>query len=802
MIGTTVSHYRILSTLGRGGMGVVYKAEDPRLGRTVALKFLSEELSRDSLAVERFEREARAASGLNHPHVCAVYDIGEHAGRQFIVMEFLEGTALQQHIAGRPLPLAQVLELGIQIADALAAAHAAGIVHRDIKPANIFVVASGAAKLLDFGLATAHDPRQLEVPGVDSAGMTVQQLTSPGVVLGTIAYMSPEQVRGDTLDARTDLFSLGAVLYEMATGRQAFSGTTSGTIHDAILNRAPIGAAHVNPEVPARLEDIINRALERDRGLRYQNASDLRADLQRLRRDIASGRIAARDEDTPGIARPRGAWWRRRPTALVAGLVALIAVLAAGIHFATPPVRGTAIDSVAVLPFVNDSGNTDTEYLSDGITESLINNLSQLRNLHVAARSTVFRYKGKSVDPQTVGQALRVRAVVSGRLLQREDTLIVRTELMDVSDGSQLWGGEYTSKASNVFQLQIDLSREISEKLRLRLTDEDKQRLTKRYTENNDAYRLYLQGRYQWNKRSPEGSRKAIDYLNQAVGRDPAYALAYAGLADAYNLGSFFNVARPRDIMPKAKAAAIRALEIDPGLAEAHIALGYASFTYDWDYPAATRHFEQARALNAGVVENHPLYPFYLTVGGRHAEAIQAARQAFDRDPVSASLSHTLAVQLSLAGRFDDAIKECQKTTELDSNYTVAYQLMANLYAAKGMHREALLALEKALADSRDPNTLALAGYVRAGLGQRGEALRIVEQLENASTERYTPALSMATVYSGLGDKDQAFAWLDKAYEERSNRLAYLNTDPVWIPLRKDRRFDELLRRIGLPRYQ
>jgi serine/threonine-protein kinase len=587
----------------------------------------------------------------------------------------------------------------------------------------------------------------------------------------------------------------------MATGRQAFKGATAGTIHDAILNRAPIRAADVNPEVPARLEDILNKALDKDRGLRYQHAADLRADLQRLKRDIDSGRLAAGDADSPGAARPPRAWWRR-PTAPVASLVALIALLAAGtyFYFARLDVRGTAIDSVAVLPFINDSGNSDAEYLSDGITESLINNLSQLRNLHVAARSTVFRFKGKSVDPQAVGRDLRVRAVLSGRLLQRQDTLIVRTELMDVSDGSQLWGGEYTSNAGNVFQLQSDLSRKISEKLRLRLTDEDKQRLAKRYTENNDAYRLYLQGRYQWNKRSPEGIGKAVEYLNQAVRSDPGYALAYAGLADAYSQGSFFNVARPRDIMPKAKAAAIRALEIDPGLAEAHIALGYASFSYDWDYPAATKHFEQARALNAAAVESHPYYPFYLTVGGRHAEAIQAARQTFDRDPVSASLSHTLAVQLSLAGRVDDAIKECQRTTELDSNFAVAYEVMAILYASKGMHHEALAAVDKAAAASRAPMILATVAYVRGAVGQRDEARKILTQLENASPQQYMPALAMATVYTGLGDIDHAFAWLDTAYEERSNRLAYLNTDPVWTPLRKDRRFDELLRRIGLPR--
>ena len=407
MIGTTVSHYAIVDTLGQGGMGVVYKATDTRLGRTVALKFLSDDLSRDPLAVERFVREARAASGLNHPHVCSVHDIGEHEGRHFIVMEYLEGAPLNQRIGGKPVPLDQLLDFGIQIADALAAAHHLGIVHRDIKPANIFVTDRGAAKLLDFGLAkAAHAPDA----GATTAGTTLDHLTGPGSIVGTVAYMSPEQVRGETLDARTDIFSLGAVLYEMATGRQPFSGATSGTVHDAILNRAPAAPARVNPDVPARLEEVINRALEKDRTLRYQNAADLRADLQRLRRDTESGRAAAASGHEPHP--PVSPIWRR-PAVLIAGTVALVAFMVAASRFATvTPPPGEAIDSVAVLPFVNDSDNPDTEYLSDGITESLIRTLSQFPSLRVPARSTVFRYKGKETDPRQVGRDLGVRAVL------------------------------------------------------------------------------------------------------------------------------------------------------------------------------------------------------------------------------------------------------------------------------------------------------------------------------------------------------------------------------------------------------
>jgi serine/threonine-protein kinase len=604
-------------------MGEVYRAKDPRLGRDVAIKVLPASFSQDADRLRRFEQEARAAGVLNHPNITAVYDIGTHEGAPYVVQELLEGETLRAVLAGAKLPPRKAIDYALQIAHGLAAAHEKGIVHRDLKPENLFVTKDGRIKILDFGLAKlihTEEKSPITTLPTETAG------TEPGVVLGTLSYMSPEQLRGQPTDTRSDIFSFGAILYEVLSGRRAFRGASAADTMSAILKEDPPDLSVTNQNLPPGLERIVRHCLEKNPEQRFQSARDLAFGLESLS-DIR-GLVAA------GRPAPAASSRRRRLLLLGAG-VAVVLLALGGITWVRS--RGKPIHSIAVLPFVDGSRDPDAEYLSDGITESVINSLSHLSQLRVTARSTAFRYKGRDVDPQKAGRDLNVRAVVSGNVSKRGDTLVIQADLMDVGNGSQLWGNRYNRKLSDILSVQEEIAKEISEKLRLRLTGEEKEKLTKRYTGNTEAYQFYLKGRYAWEKRTEGGLQQSIEYFQQAIEKDPSYALAYAGLADAYAVLPSYSILSPGESFPRARAAARKALEIDDGLAQAHTTLAMALGDYDNDWPSAEAEYKKAIALDGNYATAHHWYGLLLMAPlGRFDEALTEMRRAAELDPFSA----------------------------------------------------------------------------------------------------------------------------------------------------------------------
>lgn len=783
--GDKIGHYQINSTIGAGGMGEIYLASDTRLKRNVAIKILPEKLTQDSGAVERFMREAHAVSTLNHPNILTIYDVGEEEKVKYIATEFVEGKTLRQQMQEKSLRLPETLSVAIQVTSALVAAHKSGIVHRDIKPENIMLRNDGYVKVLDFGIAKLTEKSLPEAK--DDEKTLIQSATMPGMILGTVSYMSPEQARGLEVDARSDIFSLGVMLYEMIAQKLPFEGATISDAIASILKTEPQSLSEIVRNIPPEFESIITKLLIKDREKRYQKAEILLNDLkqlqQRLDFETEMQRVSKVDIRTDIAENPTQVLSQNQIPARKNRL-------------------RKAIDSLAVLPLVNAGNDANSEYLSDGITECVINSLSKLPKLRVVPRSTVFRYKGQENDVQKIGQELGVRAIFAGRVLQIGNSLVVRAELIDVANEAQIWGEQYRREMTDIFALLDEIAADISEKLKLKLSSEEKKQLAKRYTENTEAYQFYLKGRYfVTSKRTEDWIKKGIEYFQKAIDLDPNYALAYSGMSEAYGfLASSTGGWSPHNAYPKAKAAALKALEFDNDLAEAHCSLGFCYLLYDWDFANAEQEFLKAIELRPNYPNAHDGYGFYLKAVGRHDEAIEKGKLVQQLEPLSTFAHVTLGYAYYFARDYDKAIEECQKALEMDKNLSFAYRNLGLAYLQLSKFDESIAALNNAIKFSCGGLAFeSHLGVAYAVAGKREEALRVLENLQVVDSEKYVPAYNFAMIYAGLGDFDKAFEWLEKAFQERSGFLPFLTVEPMADCLRNDERFQNLLERISLP---
>ena len=754
--GTRLGPYEILAPLGAGGMGEVYRAKDTRLGREVAVKVLSERFSGDAELARRFEHEARSVAALSHPNILTLYDFGRDGERLFAVSELLEGETLRTRLSHSPPAWPKAVDIAVAVADGLAAAHARGIVHRDLKPENIFLTSDGRVKILDFGLAKWTPQTKGTSADVTSAP-TVAGGTEPGYVMGTVGYMSPEQVRGEPAEATSDIFALGCVLAEAASGRRAFARKTSAETMASILRDPAPDLAAIDPALPRELCRTIAHCLEKEPAERFQSARDLAFALRNIQSAAASPRASS------GSAR-------------------------------------RMIDAIAVLPLASAAGDADAEFLADGITEALIMRLSRLSGLRVIARTSAFRYKGPDVDPLAAGRTLGVGGVVTGRVIHRGDTIVVRVELVDLADESQLWGEQYSRQAADVLTIENEIAASISENLRVKLTGEEKARLTRTHTESPEANRLYLRGRYFWGKRQEEAIRKGIDYFRQAIEIDPEYAVAYVGIADSYAVLGFHSIAAPSEVFPLAKAAALKALEIDPSLAEARAPLAYTLHHYEWNWTEAEKEYHRCLEAIPNYPTVHNYYASMLSQLGRFEEAMREWKRGQELDPLSLVIRAATGWSHYYARHYDDATREARKTLEMDPTFVIAHRVLGLVNGQTGKKDEAVQELEKAVEFSGGgtPYRAELAQAL-ARAGRTEDARRILAELEGIAKTRYVSPYYLGTAYLALGERDRAFEYLGRALEDRSHGITYIRLDPSLDEVRSDPRLTELVKRVGFP---
>jgi len=820
--GNSLGHYRILKKIGAGGMGEVFLAEDSRLRRKIALKVLPENIAADRDRLRRFEQEAFAASALNHPNILTIYEFGVEGETYFLAAEFVAGETLRERMGREPLTLSEALDIGVQTVSALRAAHEAGIVHRDIKPENIMLrKADGLLKVLDFGLAKLTE-RKIEPVDSEDATRTLV-MTAPGMVMGTAGYMSPEQARGKEVDARTDIFSFGVVLYEMLSGKKPFEGENAMDVISSILKNEPIPLSRLKPDAPHDLERIINKSLRKDREERYQTAKDLLIDLKDVRQELEfqnklertapPNREEAKTQafstttkdaapDTTSSAEYVVNEIRQHKSGFLAVLsILVLAAIGLGYWFYTnrsAQSDARQIESIAVMPFVNEGGNANTEYLSDGMTESLITSLSKLPKLSVKARSSVFRYKGKEIEPRKVGADLSVQAVLLGRVVQRDNDLTLNIELVDAQTENVLWKADYNRSMTNLVSLQSEIARDVSQKLHARISNADAEKITKSYTENAESYQFYLKGRFYWNKRTSENLKKAIEQFKAATEADRHYALAYVGLADCYALLEEYLGSPTSENLPLAKSYAERALQIDDSLGEAHISLANINSKV-WQWEEADKEFQRGIEINPNYATGYAWLCLHLRALGRTDESLDAIKKAQQLDPLSLIINQNAAVVYLWKGNAESAAEQSRKLIELDANYALGHSLLGLAYLKQGLKNESLEELQKAVVlSNRASRNLGYIGFSYGYFGKRNEALSVLKELKEKYAKRQARGLDIAMVLTGLGEKDETFYWLERDFQTRSGTLAFSRWEVPFESIRGDPRYIDLLQRMGL----